>query len=253
MTVRLFVAPERLASGDIRIDGPDHHYLFRVRRLTVGATVTLFDGAGRHADGEVVAIDGQSARVRVAAISDEPDADTCSIAVGVALIKGDRMEWCIQKLVELGVDRIVPIQAARAVVKLTGERAANRVQRWTTVARDAARQSRRTTVPTISPVCGLTGALEQLAGAELGALLWTQERSRSLSGAAADVARAAAPRGVGSAAVLVGPEGGWTTDEVDEAVAAGFEPVGIGPRVLRAETAAIAAATALGVALGDLG
>jgi 16S rRNA (uracil1498-N3)-methyltransferase len=246
MSVRLFVEPDRLVEGDVRIDGPDHHYLFRVMRLTVGATVVLFDGAGRRGNAEVMAIDGENARLRVERIDPVEASSACSISVGLALIKGDRMEWCIQKLVELGAARIVPIQASRAVVKLSGDRAESRRQRWTSVARDAARQCRRTTVPEIAPVCSLPQALEQLGDADLKALLWAKERTRSLREAAAMGAAA-------SAAVLVGPEGGWTSDEVDEAVAAGFEPVGIGPRVLRAETAAIAAVTALGLTLGDLG
>ena len=246
VTVRLFVDPALLTEGDVEVSGADHHYLFRVRRLTGGAEVALFDGGGRQALAEVVAIDGETARLRVGQVSEPNAAPGCSIAIGLALIKGDRMEWCIQKLVELGISRIVPIQTARSVIRLSGGRADNRVQRWTTVARDAARQSGRATVPAIAAVCSLADALAELAPANLKALLWEQERTLSLwelvTGQRCD-----------SAALLVGPEGGWEPGEVDDALAAGFTPVGMGPRVLRSETAAIAAVTAVGLALGDIG
>ncbi|MEA2685625.1 MAG: rRNA (uracil1498-N3)-methyltransferase [Actinomycetota bacterium] len=204
-------APE-LAAGD-------RHHLERVLRLRAGEEVTASDGAGRWVTcrwgggaAPGLSVDGP---VVVEA------APSVLVAVAFAPVKGDRPEWAVQKLTELGVDRIVPLVAARSVVRWTGERAAGPLERWRRVAREAAMQSRRVWLPVVEEPVGF----EEAAG-------WP--------GAALAVA-GGDPPSLARPTVLVGPEGGWDPDEL----AAGLPTVGLGPNVLRTETAAVAAATLL--------
>lgn len=241
MSCRLFVDPQALRAGSLVVDGDDHHYLFRVRRLRPGSAVTLFDGAGREAEATVTSVSGDHAVLALEEPRKVAPAHACRVILMPALIKGERMDFCVQKLVELGVSEIAPVCTARTVVRLSGERARRRQERFVEIARDAARQSRRATVPEIHDIVELDQALRRVAEVPLKLLLWPREQERLLH----QVVAAPLPRAV---CALIGPEGGLTPDEVERAVAAGFAPVGLGPQVLRAETAAVAVAAVLAFA-----
>ncbi len=243
---RLWVAPEALEGPALTLTGDDYHYLFRVLRLASGGEVALFDGRGRQATARIEEVGPDRATLRVDAARPVEVSSGPRVVVMLPLIKGDRMDWCIQKLVELGARRIIPVRTSRCVVRLSGERAANRRQRWLTIARDAARQSRTDLVPEIDAVTDLDDAISKQGDAPLKLVFWERVQDRSLRAALPDEPPS-------SVAILLGPEGGLGPEEVDRAVEAGFLPVGLGPRVLRAETAAVAAVAALGFALGDLG
>ncbi|MEA2828761.1 MAG: rRNA (uracil1498-N3)-methyltransferase [Actinomycetota bacterium] len=209
----VFVAD--LAAPEV-VDG-DRHHLERVLRLRVGEAVTASDGAGRWVacrwvGGATLEVDGE--------VVAEP-APAPAITVAFAPPKGERPEWAVQKLTELGVDRIVPLAAARSVVRWTGDRAEAVVARWRRVAREASMQSRRAWLPAVEgavpfgDASGWPGAVLAVAGGD--------------------------PPSLDHATVLVGPEGGWSADEG----AGGLPTVGLGPHVLRTETAAVAAGTLL--------
>lgn len=242
MSCRLFVPPGTLAAGSRAVEGDDHHYLFRVLRLRPGSRLTLFDGAGHEAVAVVEQVEAERALLLVEPPVIREPARACRLTVMPALIKGERMDWCLQKLVELGVDAIMPVHTARTVVRLAGERAQRRHQRFVDIARDAARQCGRTSVPVIHPIMDMATALSSVADIPLKLLPWERERRCSL--------REALPHPLPPAAcVLVGPEGGFAPDEVENAVAAGFAPVGLGAHVLRAETASVAVAAVFALAL----
>lgn len=241
MSCRLFVPPAALGAGSLIVGGDDHHYLFRVRRLRPGTALTLFDGEGREAEATVASVAEDQAVLTVEPPRQVAQPPACHVLVMPALIKGERMDFCIQKLVELGVSEIAPVCTARTVVRLEGERARRRHERFVDIARDAARQSGRATVPAIRDITDLDQALAGAAGFPLKLLLWPRERARTLR----DVVATPLPRAV---CALIGPEGGFAPDEVERAVAAGFEPVGLGPHILRAETAALAVAAVLAFA-----
>ncbi len=205
----------------------DAHHLGRVLRLRPGEAVGASDGAGRWRPCTVTAMAGDgTADVRL-----EPDGDVVTVAapqppvtVGFSLVKGDRPELVVQKLTELGVDRILPLAASRSVVRWDAERAERNLARLRQVAREAAMQSRRPRLPEVAMVSTLAAAAEAL-GAE-GALC-------QQGGEAALTLR--------RPGLLVGPEGGWAPDEL----ACGLASVDLGPTTMRAETAAIAAAVLL--------
>lgn len=193
------------------LDDNAAHHLFRVLRVRAGETVTVTDGCGRWR--RCVTDDGLI--VPTADVVTEPAASPLTIAVAVP--KQDRPEWIVQKLTELGATRIVFVHAARSVVRWDAERAAKNLAKLGKVAVEAMQQSRRVWLPTVEGPLGADEILGECVAAEPGGR----------------------PLRVGDRAVAVGPEGGWTADEL--ALAA--DTVSISDGVLRVETAALAAAT----------
>ena len=239
------VAIGSLTGDDHVLTGEDHHYLTRVLRVAVGDEVTLFDGAGGEAEARIMAASPTEVHLRVLVRRARAGALGARITLLVGLLKHDKMDWVVQKATELGVAEIVPVACARAVVRLEGERAASRAQRWQKIASEATRQCGGARVPVVAEVQPFAAALATTA--ELRLLFW--EDARAAAGARA--ALRGAP-GAGSVAALIGPEGGFSEDEAASAVAAGWQAVGLGPRILRAETAALAALTVLAWEVGDL-
>jgi 16S rRNA (uracil1498-N3)-methyltransferase len=201
----------------------------------VGETVTVADGSGGWRPYRVGGIDGAGAagpvvRLEATAGPDREPVPAWRLAVAFALTKGDKPELTVQKLTELGVDHILPVLAERSVARPDADRAKTARERWCRIAREAARQCRRATLPVVeelAPLLGLAGH-PGLVVAERGA-------------PAADALRA--PPG-GEILAVVGPEGGLTGAEVEDL--GPWARVGLGPHILRAETAALAAATVLG-------
>ncbi len=198
-----------------RLLEPDRHHLERVLRLRAGDPLTIADGAG----GWRTAVLG--ADVEPTGPIEHLDPPTPPLAIGVALIKGDKLELVVQKLTELGVERIVPFTAERSVVRWDPARSAKAVVRLRAIARAAAMQCHRPQLPVVEEVAELA-AVASRPGTALAAR----------DGGAVSLAHAL---------VLVGPEGGWSRTELD----AGLPRVALGPHVLRAETAAIAAGALL--------
>lgn len=243
--LRLLVAPPELVPGERSVRGDDYHYLFHVRRLRPGDRLVLFDGEGCEAEATVRAISTRSATLEVGARALVAPAGARRLTVILSLIKGERMDWSLTKLVELGVGRIIPLLAERSVVRLEGERAERRRERFRSQVRAAVQQCRALQVPVVDSICSLDQALALTADTELKLVFWEEAKAVPLRSALPDPPPAAV-------AMLVGPEGGLSAAEIDTAVAAGFKPVGLGPRILRADTAAVAGAAILGYALGDI-
>ena len=226
--MRLFVDPAELAAGELVVRGDEHHYVARVRRATVGDTVELLDGAGRRAPAAILAIRGDETLLRVHAVEHVPP-PTPFVRVLVPLIKGDRMDDCIEKLVEVGANAVVVWPAERSVVTLgKGDRRGTRREHFQAVAKAAARQSGCPVIPEVVVHSSLAEALRELRSEARLVLDPTAER-------------APLPTAAGDVAFLSGPEGGLTPPEHEALVAAGFARVGLGPRVLRAETAPVVA------------
>jgi 16S rRNA (uracil1498-N3)-methyltransferase len=217
------------------VDPDDRHHLVRVLRLRPGELVVASDGRGRWCPcrfrghlgptgerDELLEVDGP-------VVSDP--ALTPALVIAFTPAKGSRPEWVVQKLTELGVDRIVPLLTVRSVVRWEGERAVRSVERLRKVAREAAAQSRRVWLPEVASVHTLP-ALAAAAGA-----------GPTGPGGAISLAQLGGARPTAASTVVaVGPEGGWAPMETD----LGFATVGLGPYVLRAETAAVAAGAILG-------
>jgi 16S rRNA (uracil1498-N3)-methyltransferase len=244
--LRLLVTPAELVAGERTVRGEDYHYLFHVRRMRPGDRLVLFDGEGCEAEAQVKSVAARSAALDVGArvVVSSPRAPA-RLTVILSLIKGERMDTALTKLVELGVGRIVPLTAERSVVRLEGERAEKRRERFRLQVRAAVQQCRARQVPVVDPICSLSQALARTAQADLKLVFW--------EGAKAVPLRSALPQEPpGEVAMLVGPEGGLAESEVEAANAAGFTAVGLGPRILRADTAAVAGAAILAYVLGEI-
>lgn len=242
MTCRIFVAQDQLRGGELEIDGDEHHYLHRVRRVRLGDEITVFDGAGRQASARIDRVSDDSTLISMTEpVEVSPPAP--GIRVLLPLMKGDAFDSCLSKLVELGVSQIAPIRTARCVVRVPSDKLAARLLRYRARAKAAARQSRNPHVPDIEPIADLADALDA-TDAELSLVPWER--------ATRPLADALAGQSPTSIALLFGPEGGLETAEVDAATAAGFAPVSLGPRILRAETAPIAVAAILRFTFGDI-
>lgn len=232
----------------VTLEGDPLAYIAFSLRLAPGDAVQLFDRSGRRCDAVVERIERRRATVRVAAwdvAAERPD-EPLPIALVMALLKGKSFELVLQKATELGVGRIVPIITERTVPEVRGERVEGRVDRWQRICGEAARQCGRTTVPLVEAPRPLASALAD-GGAGLKLALWEGERVLGLRAALEGAADAPA------VTILVGPEGGLAQAEVEAATAAGYRTVSLGARILRAETAPLAALVAVQLLLGDLG
>jgi 16S rRNA (uracil1498-N3)-methyltransferase len=240
---RLHLPPGRIAGGRGLLGPEARRYLEAVLRLGPGARLEVFDGRGGRYEATIE--EGFEA-VRLGPREEAPPG-AVEIALVVALAKGEKMELVVQKATELGVARVVPFAAERSVVRLDAARGEARVARWRRIAEEAARQSGRADVPEIRAPASLGDALGGLAP---GTRLFVFHPGGASLGAAPSAADA--PGGGAPVAAIVGPEGGLTEGEVRACEGAGAVAASLGPRTLRAETAAIVAIALIQARFGDL-
>lgn len=245
---RFFVSEKSILDDGLVITGPDVKHISRVLRLKPGDVVTIATGNGREFDAVIKVITGKEV---VCDIIDEKTVSTeppVRVILYQGLPKGEKMELVIQKSCELGVSRIVPVICERTVVKLDGKKAEDRRERWQRVAEEAAKQSRRTNIPEVALPVPFALALEQMAPEDFALMPWEEENAVGISPLLKGY------KGKNSAiAVFIGPEGGFTQEEAALARSRGIRPVSLGPRILRTETAGIAAVAIILYELGDLG
>ncbi len=247
---RFLVSPAELtagAGGVARVEGDEHHHLSRVLRLSVPDEIWLFDGEGIGWSGIIDTIERDRTLVRLVAADRRPVEPALHLTLAQGVPHHDRMDLAVQKCTEVGVGRIVPILTERSVMRPRDDAGWKRLERWRRVARDAARQSGRLRVPEVAePLSWDSWLASQAAGPGPRWILSTQPGTPPL-------ARHPIGAGPASAIVAVGPEGGFTPEEIDLAIAAGYVAAGLGPRILRAETAAIAAVALILHQAGELG
>lgn len=236
---RFFVPPASLDHDPVTISGEPLHHLRTVLRLTAGDELLLLDGHGTCCRVRLLAVGRERAEGTILARWQETE-QPCPLRLLQALPKGDKLDLVLQKGTELGVTIFQPVLSGRTVARPeTG-----RIDRWERLIREAARQSRRPCLPRLIPLLPLDTAVAAV-NEPLRLVLW-EEGARPL----AEVLPAEPPAGV---ALLVGPEGGFAAAEVAAIEAAGFLPVHLGPRILRTETAGLAAAAVLQYLYGDWG
>ena len=213
------------------------HHAARVLRLDTGAAVTLFDGLGGEYPG-VIAVNSRAVEIKLEVNDPVERESPLAIELVQGLSSGDRMDFTVQKAVELGVTAIHPVISERSVVKLSGERAEKRVLHWQQIAIAACEQCGRNRVPTVVGIQSLDHFLAACLAEGGGTLRWL------LSPRAENALRTMARPGT-AVQLLIGPEGGFSDGEEAATRAAGFTAVSLGPRVLRTETAALGALAAI--------
>ena len=218
------------------------HHVAHVLRLAPGDAVTLFDGRGAAYDAAISRCARGSVSVQVRGRRDEDRESPLQVTLAQAVSSGERMDYTIQKAVELGISSIQPLMAERCVVRLSGERAAKRVAHWQSVVASACEQCGRNRVPEVRPLLSLREWLDVNAGDDGVRLLLAPDGTAALR---------ELPRPSVMVTVLAGPEGGFTAVESADALRFGFKPLRLGPRVLRTETAAVALLAAMQAMWGD--
>lgn len=236
---------EQVEGHWVTLGKEDSHHLLKVMRAKPGDSFTVVARGMEH-DCRLSDTEGGVVLGQILASRPSLGEPPVRIAVFQGLAKGDKMETVIQHGTEIGISEFVPVQTARAVVKLEPKKAAERVERWQRIAREAAEQSRRGAVPAVAPVASWKEAVARCGEFDLALVPWEEggEPLRAVLGAAP---------GARSVALFIGPEGGLSPDEVALAKERGARAVTLGPRILRTETAGLAAAAAILYALGDLG
>lgn len=238
-----------MRSGRARLAGPEAHHARRVLRLKTGDSLILIDGRGSEYTARIISSDPEGLDLEVMDRRPALQESPLELTLGLALLKSDRMDLVVQKGTELGLKTLTPIRADRCAVRLSPDRAAKRLERWRRIAGEAVKQCRRGEPVRISPLTQLPDFLSASSEAELKVMLYEGAAGVETRGWRALLSTKPRPRSV---AALIGPEGGFTGEEVTLARKTGFEILGLGPRILRSETAALALMAVLGFELGDL-
>ncbi len=220
--------------------GPSQH-LARALRMQAGDTLILFDGRGGQYPATITSVSKSAVSVRTGALDAREAESPLSIHLGIAISRGDRMDWVVQKATELGVASVSPLTTERTEVKLRGDRADKKLRHWQQVAISACEQCGRNRVPRLQALNSLD---HWLSTVEADLKLVLHHRAGTGDTPATRPA---------SIALLIGPEGGLSEAEIASAESGGFVPLQLGPRVLRTETAPLAAITLLQARWGDMG
>lgn len=240
MTPRIF-SPEALAGATrIVLDPTGSRHLREALRVRVGDPVVVFDGQGGEYAATVETVERQQVSLRIGSKAEPERESPLTVTLAQGISRGERMDYTIQKAVELGVSAIVPLATERSTVRLDEARAQKRQEHWAGIIRHAAEQSGRTRIPSLAAVCSVTAeAARQRAPLRL------------MLDPGADMSLMRLPPAPGIA-LAIGPEGGFSAGERDILLAAGYQRVRLGPRVLRTETAALVALALLQARHGDL-
>jgi 16S rRNA (uracil1498-N3)-methyltransferase len=241
VTPRLFCPPPLAAGAETALPRAAAHHATRVLRLKRGDAVTLFDGEGGEFHAALARVDARAVIARLGGRELVERESPLAITLVQGLTSAERMDYAIQKAVELGVAAIAPVATARSVTRLDGARAQRRVEHWQHIVIASCEQCGRNRLPPLRPPCDLTQWLAEPSTASLRVLL-APDGAQSLAGLA---------RPTGAIELLVGPEGGLTPEEAAAALGAGFQAVRLGPRILRTETAGPAMLAAMNALWGD--
>ncbi len=239
--VRIFQSGLFLPGDTVQLSHESAHHVARVLKMSVGDAITLFNGQNHESRGEISSIDKKNVSVCIESSAEVSRESPKPIHLAQCLSKGERMEWVIQKSVELGIASITPVISERVVVRLDAKRMEKKQKQWEAIAIAACEQCGRNQIPIIYPPTSFENYLQQCQ-AVIKLILEPNSRHnwRAFDFSAKDIA------------LLIGPEGGFSQNEVALARKHAFQALCLGPRVLRTETAAIAAISILQAVIGDL-
>lgn len=240
--IRLYVDMPLEADSELALPVATARHAVRVLRLAVGQPVTLFNGDGRDYPGTLARVDGHAARVRLHASHEVASEPPWPLTLVQCLAKGDKMDLVVQKATELGTTRIVPVLSERSEIRLDAARADKRHRHWQAIAASACEQCGRARLPVIEPPQPLARSLEHFgpdSALRLALMPGARKRIRDL----------AMPDD--GAIVVIGPEGGLGERDITALTSAGFSGLTLGPRILRTETAGLAALAAILACHGD--
>ncbi len=236
-STHFFVKQKSISFPSAVLEGEEHYHLGRVLRIKPGKRVWLVDEQGERYLAEVREVGKNQTKLAILEHAEKPETKI-HLTLAQALIKAKKMDFLVEKATELGMTNFIPVAASRSVVKIQ-EKEAKKIERWQKIAASAVKQSRRALVPIIQPVQPYRSFIRSRQ--EKRKLILCEALGRYLREILADGLESPANAGIPSVIIAVGPEGGWTEEEVGIALENGFEPVSLGKEVLRSETAALAA------------
>jgi 16S rRNA (uracil1498-N3)-methyltransferase len=249
MSTPRFYCPPPLPSGTtFELPPAAAHHASRVLRLRIGDAVHVFDGDGKEIQGVILEISGKRVLLGKLKTCTAGRESPLHIVLAQAMCSSEKMDWVVQKATELGAAEIQPIQTQRSVTKLSAERAEKRTEHWHGVAIAACEQCGRNVLPIVHAPLEFSAWLAQMRDAPMSPNLPGSKLILLPQGA---TALHELPRPQGTVTLLIGPEGGFTTDEEQLAQHAGFIPIRLGARILRTETAAVAGIAVLQTLWGD--
>lgn len=248
MRIPRIYQPVALANGKtLDLDNQATTHLTRVLRLRVGDELVVFNGEGGEFRARVAQVERRSSQVELLEFIDCSVESPLEVVLVQGVSRGERMDYTVQKAVELGVTRIVPVITERTVVNVKGERQEKRRAHWQAVVNSACEQSGRNRVPEMAAIQSLHDCLSGFAQQDALKLVLHHRATMALSDVPSPAAENAHP-----VILLIGPEGGLAPAEIEAAQTAGFLPLRLGPRVMRTETAAVTALSVLQWLWGDL-
>lgn len=242
---RYFISPDQMDRGQIWITGDDVHHIKNVMRSRPGDQLVCCDGQGMDYLAEIEELDPAAIRCRVIDTSPSKGEPKTQVTIAQSLPKGDKLEWILQKGTELGAVRFLPFTSERTVVKIDARKIEKKRERWERIVKEAAEQAHRGKVPEVAFPASWKELLEEIRTAKTAWIAY-EKGGRPL-------ARVLAEADSREILLIIGPEGGFTEREVAEAEAAGAVPVTLGARILRTETAPLAALSCILFARNDLG
>ncbi|HEX6383840.1 MAG TPA: 16S rRNA (uracil(1498)-N(3))-methyltransferase [Anaerolineae bacterium] len=244
MMHRFFITPDQMQDGRVTFSDDQARQIQKVLRLRPGQRVMVLDNAGWAYQIELVQVSRKQTAGSVLARQPAGGEPAVAITLYQSVIKWDRFEWALQKCTEVGVARFVPVITQRSILKAGDEINPNRMARWQRIIAEAAEQSRRGRLPELAPAINLPEAMASHA-AQAALIPWEEAEGMGVGMALAD-------KQPQSVALFIGPEGGFTEDEVAQGRRHGIIPVSLGQRILRAETAAVVAAALVLHELGEM-
>ena len=237
-----------ILADKIKITGQDAHHLMHVMRAKAGQEVTVVDDEGSVALMEMTAFTAESVELTLKERLEGNTESPLELTLVQCLLKADKMDWVVQKAVELGADRICPVASQNCVVQYDSKKAEQRRQRWQKIADEAAKQCGRTKLLKVEPICSFKEWLAKSSFSEENPLYFCYENEEQKI-----LKESLRENKSLKATSLIGPEGGFTLEEAQATEEAGGKSVTLGPRILRAETAALASLSVIQYELGDLG
>ena len=231
---RFFVEPHQVAENTIRIEGTDVNHIKNVLRMKVGDVLQISDGHNQQYLCSILSMESTEVVVSIEETLATSTELPSKLYLFQGLPKGDKMEFIIQKAVELGVYEIIPVATKRAVVKLDEKKAAKKVERWNSIAESGAKQSGRNVIPAVMDVMSYNEALAYAK--KLDVVLIPYELAEGMEETRQSIADIRQGQSVG---IFIGPEGGFEVEEVERAKMQGILPVTLGKRILRTETAGL--------------
>ena len=230
---RFFIPPEHVCKNETKLPDNEAHHLRNVLRIREGESVEIFDGEGGAWQGTVELRRDEVFICELEKMPSSYQQSAARISLASALIKPTRFEWALEKATELGVDEFIPLYTTRSEIRITDEKIAGRLARWDRITKEASKQCRRVNVPRVHNPLEFRAFLDSEEYSAQNKILFHEKSNNKWLPGEAETS--------GSTIICIGPEGGWTEDEIGIAEKSGCGVFSLGSRILRAETAAIAA------------